>query len=592
MDLAAESFGIPSGEAGRAWPRPAGKPGRIALKAGLAAVLLLLFVLPLAMLFLGALRSGAPGQPGSWTLAGLEGVLSSASVARAAGSSLLLAGTATVIAGLIAAPLSYLAERTDLPWRRWVAPAMVMLFATPGVFYAVAWSELGNRYTGYLNALYAFMTGSPAAPFNIESWPGLILVVTLKKIAFFYLFLLGPVRAFNRSYEEASLIAGRGRIATFFGITLPLLAPALGGVALMGLAGSLHSFDIPLIIGAPAGIDVVSFRIYEMLSATAPPDYSQASAASVLLILAVLALQVAQMRLLGRRSYVMTEGKAIRTSPVRLGRWRWAAGGLVAALLLVSIGLPLGALLYASVQPYAGVYSSLSLANYGAVLGRPETAEAFLNTAILALVVGAVTMVLALVLAEAGRTLGAATNRGIRLVTLIPQATPGLVIALAVMWAYVSVPGLREVYGTIWLMAAALIVVAMPLAISQVNAATGQIGRDLGEAARIAGARPARAYFDIVLPLIAPSFLAGWCVVGVAVAGNIEVPLLLGAPGLNTVAVEIYSLNALGRGSEAAALLVLMMLAFAATGGLVFLGLKLAGALRRRRSRSFFSEPF
>lgn len=554
----------------------------------LAVVLGLLFVWPLVMLGGGAFRTAAPGHPGSWTLGAFSEALSSPGMLRAIGNSVILAISGTAAATLIAAGLAWLSERTDAPLRRWIAPAMVVMFATPSLFYAIGYGQLANPYTGFLNHLLALAFGPEAPRLNVENWPGLILVTVLRKVSVFYLFLVGPFRALEGAFEEASLMAGYNRVQTFFRITLPSLAPALAGVILLGLASGLHAFDIPLILGQPAKIEVVSLRIFAFLTDASPPAYGPASALSLLLVGAVLLIHAVQVRLQGRKGFVSVAGKGARVSRTPLRRGRPLAGVLIGGYLLLSAGLPLLALIYASVQPYPGDYSHLTLSHYVDVLAREETAQGFGATALLATVTGGAAMLIALAVVEASRRLGRGAAAALRLALLIPLALPGLVTALAVVWAYVAVPGLRELYGTIWMMALALVVVIMPLAMQQASAATGQVGDDLREAARVSGAGPARAFVDVVARLVAPSFIAGWYVGAVMVAGNVDVPLLLGAPGLTTLSAQIYDLNALGRGSEASALLVVMMLALAGVGvlgGLLLRAPTVARSIRTRLQR-------
>ena len=551
----------------------------------LAVVLALLFVWPLIMLTVGAFRTAAPGHAGDWTLGAFAEALSSPGVLTAIGNSVILAVAGTAAATLIAAVLAWLSERTDAPLRRWIAPAMVVMFATPSLFYAIGYGQLANPYTGFLNHLLGLVFGPDGPRLNVESWAGLILVTVLRKVSVFYLFLVGPFRALDGAFEEASLMAGYNRVQTFFRITLPSLAPALAGVILLGLASGLHAFDIPLILGQPARIEVVSLRIFAFLTDSSPPAYGPASALSLLLVAAVLVIHGVQVRLQGRKGFVSVGGKGGRASRVSLRPGRPAAAIVIGAYLLLSAGLPLLALIYASVQPYPGDYSHLTLSHYVDVLAREETVQAFGATALLATVTGGAAMLIALAVVESSRRLGRGAAAALKLTLLIPLALPGLVTALAVVWAYVAVPGLRELYGTIWMMALALVVVVMPLAMQQASAAAGQVGADLREAARVSGAGPARAFMDVVARLVAPSFIAGWYIAAVMVAGNVDVPLLLGAPGLTTLSAQIYDLNALGRGSEASALLVVMMLGLAAVGILGSLLLRAPAAIARARLR-------
>jgi len=76
----------------------------------------------------------------------------------------------------------------------------------------------------------------------------------------------------------------------------------------------------------------------------------------------------------------------------------------------------------------------------------------------------------------------------------------------------------------------------------------------------MSGAGPTQTFFEIILALAAPSFIAGWFMTALMVSGNLEVPLLLKSPGVNTLAVITYNLQSAGDYSMAAALLMILML--------------------------------
>ncbi len=74
----------------------------------------------------------------------------------------------------------------------------------------------------------------------------------------------------------------------------------------------------------------------------------------------------------------------------------------------------------------------------------------------------------------------------------------------------------------------------MPLVLLLVLAALRGLPRDVSEAARIAGARPARLLRRILLPLLAPSLVAGFMLAFVSALGNFGIPALLGIPARYT----------------------------------------------------------
>ncbi|MFF7710298.1 ABC transporter permease subunit [Pseudomonas sp. NPDC007930] len=524
---------------------------------GLAALVGVFYAGPLLSLAVGAFRNTAPGQPGHWTLAAWRALVADERLREALGNALLLASANLLIAVPLAVLLAWLAVRSDLPGRRAITPAMLVMFALPSLFYAMGYELLANPYTGLLNGILGRL--GVAFRFNIETLTGLVAVNTFRCVAFSYLFLLGPVKALASEQEEASRTAGRSATATFWRISLPALAPAISAAALFALMGGLEVFDLAMIIGVPANLPIVAVQLYDWLSQP-QPRYGQASALALSLV-ALLALAMAlRTRGLGARGFVSIGGKAQRRGGLSLGYARWPLSALVWAYLGAAQLLPIGTLIYASFQPLPGVAGPLGLVHYRVLFASPGVASAVGNTFWLAATLGATVSACGLALAQLQQSLPALPRRWIQLCTAAPLAMPGVVVALAITWSYVATPGLRALYGSFAMMSIALLIALTPLAVQLGQASLAQVAPQLFEAARVCGATPLAAWFSITLRLCLPGFLAGWYLALIAIAGALDIPLLLGGPGLETLATQVFTFNARGQPGEAAALLCVLLL--------------------------------
>ncbi|HMS04929.1 MAG TPA: ABC transporter permease subunit [Burkholderiaceae bacterium] len=570
-------------------PTAAAKDSRIGARLGLWALLALvalLFVWPVVMLFVGIFRSGAPGMPGTWTLAGLSRVLGAPATYAALSNSMLYALFTTALATVLGAVAAFAATRT-LAWgRQLLTPVMLLVFAAPNLLYAVAWSLLGDPGAGLLNQAARALTHPGVTVFNAFSWTGMVFVQALKLSSFCYLLLLAPFQNMNRSYEEASLICGAGRLGTLGRIDLPLMLPALFGVVILGAVFGLGAFDIPQILGALAGIPVLSTEVYKTLNIAVPPDYAGASALGLFMMLTVVLLLVAQWSVLKANRFVTVTGKTFRQERWDLGAWNAAVGGGVLLFTLLTLVLPGVQLVLTSFQPAIGV-NSFTLSNYQSVLNDRQTVRGFQVTAALAVLSGFLATALALVLGQVGRREALWVQRALDAASLTPVMMPGVVLAVGLLWAYISVPGLRLLYGTFWLTLIGLVVFVMPIASRAIGGALVQISADLEEAAAISGASPARVLIDIVLALISRSFLASWLVAGVVAAGTLDIPLLLLPATSPNVAVLVYSDMSSGLPTRASALLVLLLAGIALVAALAALLVWLARRLRAARPVSF-----
>ena len=541
------------------------RAGRWAGRLVLLALVLFLFVYPVAMVVAGIFRTSRPGVPGEWTLANIGTVLAASSTYIAVQNSLVFALASTAIGGLIAVAFAFLVTRTTVPLRRLVTPAMLMIFAAPNMLYVVSWALLADPVGGALNQAFVALGGGRGA-FNVYSWPGLVLVQSLKISSFCYLLLLPAFDNMNRSFEEASLVAGASRLQTFVRIDVPLLMPAIVGVLLIGTVFGLGAFDVPQILGGLAGVTVLSTEIYKKLNYSFPPDYPGASALCLFLLVALAIMMIVQWRLLGKRRFVTITGKSFRSDRWGIGAlWNTVGAAAIALFVLLALVLPGAQLVLTSFQPSVGVYT-FTLGNYRAVLADPQAANAFFITAVIAILGGFAAMALATVIGFAGRRGPAWFGRLLDGATLIPIVMPGVVLAVGLLWAYISVPFLRQLYGSFWFAFIGLVILVMPIAGRAVQASLMQISGDLEEAATVCGASPLRVLLDIVLRLMKGSFFAGWLVTAIIASGTLDIPLMLLPPTSPNVAVLAYGYMNSALMNQTSALLALLLAGVAVTG--------------------------
>ena len=76
------------------------------------------------------------------------------------------------------------------------------------------------------------LTGAAAGPFNIYSFPGLVLVIALYSFPYIFVFTTAALDLVSSEMEDAANILGAGTWRTMLRVTLPLALPAiLGGLS-------------------------------------------------------------------------------------------------------------------------------------------------------------------------------------------------------------------------------------------------------------------------------------------------------------------------------------------------------------------------
>jgi iron(III) transport system permease protein len=139
------------------------------------------------------------------------------------------------------------------------------------------------------------------------------------------------------------------------------------------------------------------------------------------------------------------------------------------------------------------------------------------------------------------------------LLSFVNLAIPTVVFGLAVLFVYLSVPFLRPVYGTIWILALAFTARYLTYSTRLMGSAVIQLHKELEEAAQAAGASRLKTFRMIVLPLMLPSFLNGWIWVVIHCLREATIAVMLMSPANVLVSSIIWSKWREGVGYESVA---------------------------------------
>jgi iron(III) transport system permease protein len=244
--------------------------------------------------------------------------------------------------------------------------------------------------------------------------------------------------------------------------------------------------------------------------------------------------------------------------------------------LIATIGLPLsGVVLRAFVSRWGeGInpFATLTLQNFHDLAQYPNLIDGIVNTFLLATVGAAASVGLYALIALATHRWQSRFATMIDYLVLLPRSLPGLVAGLAFLWVFLFVPYLgilRSSLVGLWL---AYSVVWLAFGLRLISATLSQISPHLEEAARIAGARPARALQDVTLPLIRFGLVSSWLLCFMLFVREYSTGVYLQGPGTEVLGPLIVSL--FGGGSlELVAALSLVNVVLVAAG--LFLALRL-----------------
>ena len=103
----------------------------------------------------------------------------------------------------------------------------------------------------------------------------------------------------------------------------------------------------------------------------------------------------------------------------------------------------------------------------------------------------------------------------------------------------------------------------------------------LEEAAMDLGARPAKVFFVITLPIIAPALISGWLLAFTISLDDLVITSFVSGPGSSTLPMVIFSKVRLGVSPDINALATIMVLLV--TIGVVIAGISMARQEKRRQ---------
>ena len=463
-----------------------------------------------------------------------------------------------IVSVLITFPLAWLVGRTDMPGKKIYRTLLVSSYMIPPYVGAIAWVQLLNPSVGYLNEILKFVFGLETAPFDIYTMAGLGWVLTLFYSPFAFITISRAMEKMDPTLEEAARVSGASPMRTVFDVTLPLMAPSIlaGGLLVFIAAGSC--FGIPAIVGMPGNIEVMTTRIVTYIY-TGVRD-ATALAASLMFLANILLFGMTWM--VGKKDYTTISGKSTRPNIVELGKWKWPCFCLVGAYSMISIIIPLGSIVLTSL--IITLSKPIGLDNLGfdawiPVITSSQYMESVWNSvvyAVIAACIGTLISIFIAYLAVKTRIKGRSLPD---LLVVIGGSTPSIVIALALIITFSGNFGLN-LYSTMWIMVVAYLVKYMTMSVRTIAASLSQVHISLEEAALNSGASWLRCCKDIIMPLIAPSIVAGWFLIFMPSFYELTMSLLLYGSDTKTIGVLLYELQTYADTQNASVLSVIILL--------------------------------
>jgi iron(III) transport system permease protein len=470
--------------------------------AGAAAI-------PLVYLLVRAAESGLPT---------IVDTLARARVLEYTANSLGLAAATTATALVLGTAVAFVLTRLRVPYARvWLLISALPL-AVPSYLAAYGWLVVAPSTNGFL-----------------PSW----LLLTAVTVPYVTLPVAAALRGASGDLEGVARSLGRGPLRAFFVATWPSVRPAAIAGSLLVALYALSDFGLVALMR----FATLTWGINAAYSAS----FDRAQAATLALLLVVLALVVVSGERAARRTLPRVAARAVAPRPLSR-RMLLAVLPVIAIAPLVGVAVPL-----------LGLLSRLLDAATLRAIDVPRLIEAVGSTVGVAVAAALLAILLALPIAALAARHRGRLVRAIETVGYLGHALPGIVVGLSlVFFALAVVPAL---YQSLAVLIFAYAVLFMPKAMGTMRAGLGDVPPRLVSVARTLGLSPWQAWRRVTLPLAMPSVGIGALLVAIATMKELPATLLLRPTGVQTLATELWNRTVVfefGAAAPYAALLVLI----------------------------------
>lgn len=500
---------------------------------GLAVIVLIPFAAIVLQAVFPRLGQGSFAEPFSLMAA----TLADRHLVGMAANTVLLGLCVVLASACLAVPLGVVRALYRVPLAPLWDVLLLVPFMIPPYIATLGWI-MTLQPAGYLQQLAGFNLASV-----LFSLAGMTVVMTFNTFPVVYFAVSRTVEAVGGRYADVGRVFGASPARAFWRITLPLSAPGLAASLLLVFAAAIEEYGAPAALGRRAGYEVLVTGIDTRVSDW-PIDLPGAAALSLLLVALSLAAFLVQRWILTRRSYETVGGKPQASGKQPLGRMTLPVIAAFAAVAFLATGVPMLAILATALsRTISGglALDNLGAGNFLAILddgagGLSALANSFglgVGTALLTGLIGVTAAYVVVRTRMRGRTL-------IDVMTVLPNALPGIVVAVGLILAW-NMPGLPFTpYNTAFILLLAYCCILLPQTARYASAAFLQVGDNLEAAARVCGASGGVAFRRILLPLVFPSLASAMLLVFALASRELVASVVVAPVGMQTISLFIW----------------------------------------------------
>lgn len=509
--------------------------------AGVLLVLGFYLIYPVLLLLINSFNVSTSWFSGSpeWGLDHWRTAMDQRSILTSLWNSIMIWGLVVGISFPIAVLIAWTLARTNIPRSHTIEFLFWVSFMMPGISTTLAWIALMDPDLGFLNLLIEKLPFVDQGPFDIFSVAGIVWAHIMANGISIKVMLLTPAfRNMDASLEEAARVSGASNIRTMFRVTLPLMMSPMALVFALQLLRIFQSFETEFLLGGPIDFYVYSTKIFGLVRSDTP-DYGGATVLASLTLVIIAVIIPMQRWIIQRKRYTTITG-SFKPGLLDLGVWRMPIFITTMTLLfLLTIG-PVLVLFMGSFMTRMGyfqindVWTALHWTN---VLTDELFRRALVTTLLLATTSALISPILFSLIAYILVRTKLPGRWALDLIIWGSGAIPGILSSLGLLWLFLGTPFLSWMFGTIYALLLVVIIQGNTTGTNIMKGVFVQVGNDMEEAARVAGAGWVRTYFKIWIPLLMPSLILLGTLNFVVAAGTTSSIILIASRETRTLSL-------------------------------------------------------
>lgn len=494
----------------------------------LSLLVLMFFVFyPLGTLFVNSVRD----ESGAFSLSGFATLLRDSEYLLAFRNTLVLGAAVTLCTVVVGVPFAYMVARYDFPLKSLVAVLPIMTIVIPEIIVGQSWLLLlGNN-----GLVTNFLADVGIALPTFYGWTGMVFSMTLVYYTYIYLGVLAALRGFDGQLEEAGLSLGTSPLVTKLRVLVPVILPAVLVNALVVFTLVVGNFALSVVLGGR--VPLLSVMTYNAFVGEMGGSPTLQSAMSVISIGIVAIVLFFQKRVVERKVYTMTQGRAPAVVRVRSDAALFYT--LSVGVIIVLSMLPLAIVFVGAFTETSGPvmrWGQWSLSSLERALrGAPEPIINSLKFASMATLVGVAFAVLVSYLTIKKRT---AITQLLDYIVVLPLTISGTVLGIALVQTFNT--GWLVLAGTSGIMVLCYTVRRLPFAVRNASSTLFNISDSIEEASISLGVSPLMTFFKVLLPAMKASIISAAILMWVTTISELSASIVVYTGGLETMPIAIF----------------------------------------------------